>query len=87
MNPCKKIIFEKAAEKFYRKQPANQREHILKAIKHLPKTGDIRKLKGYDGMYRLRVGDYRILYTVDHMTGEIIIAVMDIDNRGQVYKR
>lgn len=86
MNPCKKIIFEKSAEKFYRKQPANQRERILKAIKHLPETGDIKKLKGFDGLFRLRVGDYRVLYTLDRETGKIIIDVIEIDNRGQVYK-
>lgn len=86
MIPYKEIIFEKSAEKFYRKQPTNQRVRILKAIKHLPETGDIKKLKGFDSLYRLRVGDYRILYTIDRVTGKVLINVIEIDNRGQVYK-
>lgn len=33
---------------------------------------------------RLRVGDYRIIYTVEH--GELIVYVIDIGNRGEIYK-
>ena len=33
--------------------------------------------------FRLRVGDYRILYTVNH--GELIVYVIGVGNRGQVY--
>ena len=55
--------------------------------KHRMKTRKeyIKKLKGYDDLLRLRVGDYRIIYTVDN--GKLIIYVIDIDNRGDIYKR
>ena len=49
----------------------------LKAIEKLP-IGDVKKLHGLNG-YRLRVGNFRILFDRD---GNII----DIDNRGQIYK-
>jgi mRNA interferase RelE/StbE len=35
--------------------------------------------------YRVRVGDYRILYTVDKK--ELIITILDIANRKDVYKK
>ncbi|MCD8106210.1 MAG: type II toxin-antitoxin system RelE/ParE family toxin [Lachnospiraceae bacterium] len=79
-----KIVFEKAAQKFLERQDKAQRLRIYKAIYRLPDGTDIKKLKGC-GMYRLRVGDYRILYTIDEIVK--IIDVENIDNRGDVYKR
>ncbi|MBQ4607876.1 MAG: type II toxin-antitoxin system RelE/ParE family toxin, partial [Clostridia bacterium] len=44
----------------------------------------IKPLAGMEGEFRLRVGDYRIRYTVDH--GRLIVTVIDAGNRGDVYK-
>ena len=79
-----KIKFEKAAQKFIDKQDKNQCLRLYKAIYKLPNGMDIKKLNGYN-LYRLRVGDYRILYMIDN---EIrLINIENIDNRGEVYKR
>ena len=86
MTICKLIKFEKAARKFIEKQPPEQQKRLLRAIKGLPEYGDIKKMKGYRSLYRLRVGDYRVLYTVDSDDQYIIVTVSDVDNRGQVYK-
>ena len=82
-----KIILEKNAEKFIVKLPRPEKERVLRAIYRLPAEGDIKALKGPKsrGMYRLRVGDYRIIYTVDH--GQLIVCVIDAGNRGQIYNR
>ena len=79
-----KIKIDKEAKKFIDKQPKNQKERIYEAISKLP-NGDIKKLKGYKTLYRLRVGDYRILYTFEE--DKIIIRVTDINNRGDIYKK
>ena len=79
-----KIIIEKPAAKFIRKQPADQQKRILKAISQLPFSGDIKQMKGEPGLYRLRVGDYRIIYRVEHEV--LTVIVMDAGNRGQIYK-
>ena len=79
------IIIKKKAKKFIDKLPANERKRVVSAIEQLPNGEDIKKLKGYDDLLRLRVGDYRIIYTVDN--GKLVIFVIDIDNRGDVYKR
>jgi len=47
----------------------------------LPK-GDVKKLKGYE-YYRLRVGDFRVIFTKNDK--ELVILVIDIGNRGQIY--
>ena len=58
---------------------------VLKAIAKLPDEGDRKQMKGHPGFFRLRVGDYRIIYTVDN--GQLIVRVVDAGNRGQIYNR
>lgn len=79
------IIIKKKAKKFIDKLPINERRRVVSAIERLPDGEDIKKLKGYDNLLRLRVGDYRIVYTIDN--GKLIVYVIDIDNRGDIYKR
>ncbi len=56
---------------------------MYKAIFRLPNGTDIKKLKG-SNLYRLRVGDCRVLYSIDD--GVRIVTIENIDNRGDVYK-
>ena len=78
------IVIKKRAKKFIDKLPQNERKRVS-AIEQLPNGEDIKKLKGFDDLLRLRVGNYRIVYTVDN--GKLIVYVIDIDNRGDIYKR
>ena len=80
-----RIIIKKKAKKFIDKLPFTERERIAYAIERLPNGEDIKKLKGYDELLRLRVGEYRIIYSVDN--GELIVYVVDAGNRGDIYKR
>ncbi len=80
-----KIIIKKKAKKFIDKLPKNEKIRIVKAISVLPNGEDIKKLKGHNDLLRLRVGDYRIIYTVDH--GELIVYVIDVGNRGEIYNK
>lgn len=86
MTASKKIEFEKSAVKFIAKQPPEQQKRLFKAINDLPDAGDIKKMQGYKSLYRLRVGDYRVLYRTKTDSEIVIVIVEDIDNRGQVYK-
>jgi mRNA interferase RelE/StbE len=45
---------------------------------------DSEKLKGRDDTWRIRVGDYRILYTI--LPGRHAIGIVSIDNRKDVYE-
>lgn len=79
-----KIIIKKAAEKFIEKQPPKQQRRIIETIMKLPHEGDIQTYKAHEGYFRLRVGSYRIIYTVENNI--LTVIVTDADNRGQVYK-
>lgn len=41
-------------------------------------------MQGYSGFYRLRVGDYRVIYTI--IEDVLLIRVVEVGNRGDVYK-
>jgi len=77
------IKLTKKAEKFIKKQDKDTQKRLIKAIVELPE-GDIKKLKGLDEIYRLRVGDFRVIF--EKNDNELIVIVIDIGNRGQIYK-
>jgi len=77
------IIIRKKAKKFIDGLPTNERRRVVDAIEQLPNGEDIKRMKGYDDLFRLRVGPYRIIYTVDN--GELVILVIDAGPRGQIY--
>lgn len=79
------IVIQKKAKKFIDGLPKNDRIRIVTAIEQLPNGSDIKPLKGHEGLFRLRVGSYRIIYTVDN--GELVVCVIDANNRGQIYNR
>lgn len=78
------IVIEKPALKFLQKQPQAQRERLLRAIQGLPENGDIKPMSGYEDLYRLRVGTYRVLYSIEDAL--LIVRVLTAGNRGDVYK-
>jgi len=49
-----------------------------------PRPSGCRKLDGNDGLGRIRVGDHRIIYTIDD--GALIILVITVGNRREVYR-
>ena len=83
-----KIIIEKQPRKYISKQSLENREILRNAILKL-KNGpyqddsDISSLKGRPE-WRLRVGRWRILFLVNN--NEILITVISIKPRGDVYK-
>ena len=75
-----KVIYSKQALKFLGRQEKRVRDRIKAVLEKLPE-GDVKKLAGR-AYYRLRVGDFRILFDKD---GNVIL-VIKIDSRGQIYK-
>lgn len=78
------IIYDKPALKFLRKQTPEQQRRLVAAIHKLPEQGDIKPMAGRPEEYRLRVGPYRVLYTVRETV--LVVQVLSIGNRGDVYK-
>ena len=57
----------------------------IEAFATEPRPAGCRKLKGTDDIYRVRVGDYRILYQV--RDDVLLVLVVSVRKRGEVYKR
>lgn len=79
------ILIEKRARKFISVQPKYQQQRILTAINKLPNIGDIKPISGHDNVFRLRVGDYRVIFLKND--GILLINVVEAGNRGQIYKK
>ncbi len=79
------IILKKKAKKFIDRLPVKERKRVVSAIERLPNGEDIKKLKGHGDLLRLRIGNYRVVYTIDN--GKLIVYVIDVEKRGDIYKR
>ena len=84
------IKYSRDALKFLAKLEPKAVNRIRTAIQGLAKSppeGDIRPLQGYsDGRKRLLVGVWRVIYRCDR-DGELeVLLIIDIGNRGDVYK-
>lgn len=76
------IEYKKKAVKYINSCDKINKVRLRENIEKLP-FGDVVKIQGYECEYRLRVGDLRVLFTIENDT----ITINDIKPRGQVYKR
>ena len=82
-----KIEFSRAAEDQFSKLPQKESKKIAKRIDKLasdPFPPKCEKLEGEDGIYRVRQGDYRILYSV--FEKKLIVLVLKIGHRREIYR-
>ena len=81
------IEFTREAIKALGKLPRNVRELVRQKIEGLARdpfgAANVKKLVGQPG-YRLRVGDWRVVYDVD--SGRLVVRVLRIGARGGVYE-
>ena len=83
-----RIVLHREAVREIRALPKRIRPLVRAAIDGLarePRPAGVVSLKGRKGSYRLRIGDYRILYDV-HAT-EIVVYVIGVAHRRDVYVR
>ncbi len=50
-----------------------------------PRPAAAKRITGAHGVLRIRVGDYRVLYTIDE--GQLIVLVLDAGHRSEIYER
>jgi mRNA interferase RelE/StbE len=77
---------EKFLDKLSRQQPADAEaiEDAIEALSDAPRPAGCRPLNGYAGVWRVRVGNYRICYQIDD--GRLLILVITISTRDNVYQ-
>ena len=83
-----KIELKREPEKFIRKQSRKIQTQLISALRKLqkdPRPRQAKKLSGLDELYRIRVGNYRIVYTIRNKI--LIILVLRIAHRKDVYKK
>jgi mRNA interferase RelE/StbE len=81
------VEFRRSAEKDLRRLDPLVQRRVLRAAGNLatnPRPDGCRKLQGSENAFRIRVGDYRIVYTVDDAV--LIVAVERIRHRREVYR-
>ncbi len=81
MVPWLDFSITKNAIKMMKRLDEDTRNRILNGIYKLP-CGDVKRLHGYTDYFRLRIGNYRVIYTCKLNT-VTIVAVLP---RGDVYK-
>ena len=65
-------------------QVASRVEQHIEALHADPRPFGVKKLKGYTDTYRVRVGNYRIIYSIDDRAQTVTL--LTIDNRKDVYR-
>ena len=81
------ILITKSAVNELANVPAKDRQRIVTRIGSLadePRPMGVEKLSG-DDKYRIRQGDYRILYEI--VDADLIVTVVRVGNRRDVYRR
>ena len=81
------VIIERAAARDLKKLPSDLRHRVderIMALADEPRPRGVEKLSGSECSYRLRVGDYRILYEIHDEVLHVL--VVKIGHRRGVYR-
>jgi len=81
------IEFEKSAAKAFKKLDAKEQRSISETIDGLqkgPRQHGAIKLKGETNLYRVRAGDYRIVYQIHDQ--RLLVLIVRIAHRREVYR-
>ena len=74
-------VFSKSSKKALERLDTFTKQRIRKGIYKLP-DGDVKRLQGFTNLYRLRIGDWRIIFTMTSTE----IYIEDVLPRGSAYK-
>jgi mRNA interferase RelE/StbE len=81
------VELTRTAEKQLRRIAKRDRNRLVEAIHGLagrPRPRGARKLQGYDDVYRIRVGQYRVVYEI--LEDRVIVIVLKVSHRKDIYK-
>lgn len=81
------IIFSSQARQSLRKLPLNIQKKMREKISLLsfnPRPSGIKAIKGKKGLFRLRVGDYRVIYKIENQL--LIITIIEVGHRKEIYR-
>jgi mRNA interferase RelE/StbE len=82
------VEVERAALRVWEKLPHDARTRVARAIatlEHTPHPVGCRQLRSRPGFWRIRVGDYRVIYTIEDT--DLLVVVVELGHRRDVYRR
>ena len=82
-----RVEFRPSALRSFRHLPGSIQARIRPMIDALaddPRPSGCRKLAGHAGRFRVRVGDYRVLYEIRDAV--LLVIVVDIGHRREIYR-
>lgn len=83
-----KVTIKKSAAKGIKKLSKTIATRILRSIKSLeedPRPKGVKKLQGEDELWRIRVGDYRVVYTIEDTIK--VVDVVQVSHRKDIYRK
>lgn len=81
-----KVVLTKTAEKELQRLTSKTIEKIiivLKSLENNPRPTGCKKLKGYKNLWRIRIGDYRIIYAIEDVI--LLVDIREIGHRKDIY--
>ena len=81
------LVIKPAAEKLMDRLPGKVRQRVVQALAELrdePRPSGCAKLAGSEELWRIRVGQYRVVYTIRQ--SQLLVVVLRIGQRGGVYR-
>ena len=80
-----RIDFKPSAEKSLAKLPADLQKRIVRAVELLadnPRPHGVAKMEGDDNLWRIRVGDFRVVYEIHDSV--LLVMVLRVGHRREV---
>ena len=81
------VLLERQAEKSLQRLPREvlgRVDRLILALAGDPRPAGCKKLKRYESLHRVRVGDWRIVYAIRDC--ELVVIVIRIGHRREVYR-
>jgi mRNA interferase RelE/StbE len=83
-----RVLFVSRAERGFKRLSADVQDRIISQINLLtedPRPAGAVKLVGSDSLFRVRVGDYRIIYAVED--DFLVVLIVEIGHRREIYRK
>lgn len=81
-------MVKKSAVKAITKLPKSTSNRLIPAIKKLaeePRPAGVKKLQGEDDLWRIRIGDYRVVYSIEDVIR--IVDIVQVAHRKDIYRK
>jgi mRNA interferase RelE/StbE len=82
------VVLTSSSEKELRRLPRQVIVRVISSLENLasnPRPPGCKKLKGGDREWRIRIGEYRAVYTIDDT--KLLVEVTRIRHRREIYER